>query len=252
MTGLAIFSVALILADLVIPDLAPGDRALILGVDFLVCVVFWFDFVLRLRREGGRRTYLRSHWYEPVGMVPAALFVLVESQTALGIIARTFRLVGAAARLTRFTAASKSIFHRMHLVPFGIIVFVVVLTAGTLVYEFERNAEGSNIRTVADGIWYTLATVTTVGYGDRVPVTAAGRTLGALTMLAGITLFGTLVALMGSAFATRWTRAFEDEDRERTFIQKRLNEAKDLSDEEVRALTKRVEDYCRGQRGKSG
>jgi voltage-gated potassium channel len=250
MVALALGSVAIILADLVIPDLTSAQKSFILGTDFAICVVFWVDFGFRLRREARKGAYFGRRWYELVGMVPAAAFVLLESQAAFGVIARTFRLIGAAARLTRFTSTSRSLFARMHLIPFGIIVLVVVLISGTLAFEFERGAEESNIRSVADGIWYALATVTTVGYGDRFPVTGAGRAVGTFTMFAGITLFGTLIALMGATLAARWTRAFGAEDPDLAAIQKRLADAGDLTEEEARALAKRVEEYCRARRGK--
>ncbi|MEM3086042.1 MAG: ion channel [Halobacteria archaeon] len=245
MVALALSSVAVILVDLVVPDLTVARKNVLLAADFAICVVFWVDFGFRLRRETRKASYFGRRWYELVGMLPAAVFALLEAQSSLGVIARTFRLIGAAARLTRFASTSRSLFARMHLVPFGIVVMAVVLISGTLAYEFERDAEGGNIKNVADGIWYALATVTTVGYGDRFPVTAAGRAVGAFTMLAGITLFGTLIALMGAALATRWGRAFAAEDPELALIQRRLAEAKDLTEEEARALAKRVEDYCR-------
>ncbi len=64
-------------------------------------------------------------------------------------------------------------------------------------------AEGephSNIRTAEDAIWWSITTITTVGYGDKYPVTTEGRLIAALLMGAGVGLFGVLSGLLASWF----------------------------------------------------
>jgi voltage-gated potassium channel len=64
----------------------------------------------------------------------------------------------------------------------------------------ERGVEGSNIKNFGDGLWWAVTTVTTVGYGDRFPVTTEGRLLAVLLMLAGISLVGVITASVASWF----------------------------------------------------
>ena len=64
----------------------------------------------------------------------------------------------------------------------------------------ERGVEGSNIKNFGDGLWWAVTTVTTVGYGDRFPVTTEGRLLAVLLMLAGISLVGVITASIASWF----------------------------------------------------
>ena len=68
------------------------------------------------------------------------------------------------------------------------------------IFETEHDAQPEVFARVSDGVWYVLVTVTTVGYGDKVPVTHAGKIVGAVVMLSGLVLFGTFVSLVGSAF----------------------------------------------------
>ena len=70
---------------------------------------------------------------------------------------------------------------------------ITVLLSATLIYGFERNA-GGPIDTSADALWWALSTITTVGYGDVYPVTAAGRGVAVFLMLTGISLVGLLTA----------------------------------------------------------
>jgi voltage-gated potassium channel len=64
----------------------------------------------------------------------------------------------------------------------------------------ERGAEGSNIKSFGDGLWWAITTVTTVGYGDRFPVTSTGRVLAVCLMLVGISLMGVITASVAAWF----------------------------------------------------
>jgi voltage-gated potassium channel len=64
----------------------------------------------------------------------------------------------------------------------------------------EEGARHANIITGSDALWWAMATVTTVGYGDRFPVTPLGRSIGVVLMLVGISLFGALTSYLASTF----------------------------------------------------
>jgi voltage-gated potassium channel len=64
----------------------------------------------------------------------------------------------------------------------------------------ERVVEGSNIKNFADGLWWAMTTVTTVGYGDRYPTTTEGRVLAVMLMLMGISLVGVITASVAAWF----------------------------------------------------
>ena len=68
-----------------------------------------------------------------------------------------------------------------------------------LTLSVELQAPDGNIKDASDALWYVYVTVTTVGYGDRFPVTNAGRVLGVVIMTVGVGLFGTLNRLPGQS-----------------------------------------------------
>jgi voltage-gated potassium channel len=72
---------------------------------------------------------------------------------------------------------------------------------------FENHAPGSNIHSYGDALWWAVVTVTTVGYGDRFPVTPGGRAVAVILMLVGIGLIGTLTATVASFFVQEHTDA---------------------------------------------
>jgi len=80
-------------------------------------------------------------------------------------------------------------------INFVAVFFFFVLAMGHLFWFFERHANEDHFREfyaegVMDGLWFAMVTVTTVGYGDKVPITGAGRFIGAFWMLFGLICFG--------------------------------------------------------------
>ena len=67
-----------------------------------------------------------------------------------------------------------------------------------LVLMFERHAANATIQTASDALWWTCVTITTVGYGDRYPVTDAGRIVGIGVMAMGVVLIGTLAGFIAN------------------------------------------------------
>lgn len=79
-------------------------------------------------------------------------------------------------------------------------VLLLMFVGGSLVTVFERDRADATIHSLPDGIWWAITTVTTVGYGDTYPKTAAGRGVGVAMMVVGITLFSALTANLAAYF----------------------------------------------------
>lgn len=113
---------------------------------------------------------------------------------------RLLRLVRVAAVLARALGRARSILtHKgLHFVLLAVILIVFAGAAAEL--AFEAHEPASNIRDFGDAIWWAVVTVTTVGYGDRFPVGAAGRGVAVVLMLVGIGLVGAVTATVASYF----------------------------------------------------
>ena len=75
--------------------------------------------------------------------------------------------------------------------------------AAILMVIAERGDPNANIKTGGDALWWALVSVTTVGYGDRYPVTVGGRFVGSATLIVGIGLFSTITGFLATKLATR-------------------------------------------------
>jgi voltage-gated potassium channel len=89
-----------------------------------------------------------------------------------------------------------------------LIVLVLNLIAAAMVLEFERGNPDANIDSYPDALWWAVTTITTVGYGDRFPMSPAGRGVAVVLMIAGIAMFGVITATIAAYFVEQ--KAEED------------------------------------------
>lgn len=96
------------------------------------------------------------------------------------------------------------------------LLLIVSLILGVAIVPFERKV--GNITTIFDGLWWAITTITTVGYGDKVPVTDSGKILGIILQILGAMMFGSIVAIISNYMSRSqdefyWNRLFTRLDR---------------------------------------
>ena len=94
----------------------------------------------------------------------------------------------------------RSVFRRGSLGRFMVAAGILVLNGAAIAYLLERHAPGSNIHTFGESVWWSVVTVTTVGYGDYFPVTLGGRITAVFIMAIGILTLAVITAQVASSF----------------------------------------------------
>jgi voltage-gated potassium channel len=112
---------------------------------------------------------------------------------------------------------------------------IMIYAASLAILDVERNATGSHITTFGDAIWWSITTVTTVGYGDLAPVSGAGRVVAVALMMGGITLVGVVTATLASWIVQR---VAEEDSANQAATGAQIEELR----EEIRRLAKLVAD----------
>lgn len=84
------------------------------------------------------------------------------------------------------------------LVSLLVISISVIISSGIGIYLIESPHEDAQITNLIDAFWWASATVTTIGYGDVVPVTEAGRVMGIGLMFVGISIIGVFISALGA------------------------------------------------------
>jgi voltage-gated potassium channel len=175
----------------------PETRTIVGYADTAVCVVFFLDFLITLKRSSNRVRYLLTWgWLDLLSSIPVIDSLRWGRASRVLRILRVLRGIKATKILSEFILyrRAQSAFFAALLVS----VLLVVLSASA-VLQFETSPE-ANIRTPEDAVWWAVVTVTTVGYGDKFPLSSEGRLIAALLMIAGVGLFGTFSGFVASWF----------------------------------------------------
>lgn len=120
---------------------------------------------------------------------------------------RIFRLFKIARYLTALTLINRVITNKREELAISLMltVFLLILTS-TLMYYVENEAQPQNFSSIPQTMWWGIATLTTVGYGDVYPVTALGRALGGVIALIGVGLFALPTGILASGFSEELSR----------------------------------------------
>jgi voltage-gated potassium channel len=178
----------------------PLVQEILIAVDLVLCVIFLLDFVRSLARAPSKRGYL---WPRGIVDLLSSLPGLFLTNIAILRVFRLFR-VGRVIRIVRAGGPKKVardfLANReqsaVYLIAIAVILVIMFGSIGEVLVEAD--AEGANITTAGDAIWWAFVTITTVGYGDQFPVTLPGRLIAVMTMATGIAIFGVVTSILSS------------------------------------------------------
>jgi len=187
------------LAVLVIPVLdetLPAGRLDAFAVtDTVVWAIFAADYLIRLALVPQPRRFVVRH-------IPDLIVIVVPVLRTLRLV-RLIRFTRSGAVATRLTQHSRAHLHVSAAIRIAATAIIVMFVGAVGMLDVERHAAGANIRTFGDAVWWALTTLTTVGYGDRFPVTIEGRLIAAVVMLTGIAVLGVVTASMAAWFVDK-------------------------------------------------
>jgi len=169
-----------------VSQVSPGIQNLIDIVQWICWGAFVLDLMFGIVNAESKKEYLLKH---PLEIASSLLPFL-----------RPLRLM----RVISFggLAIQKVAIGRQFAITLKVAIttlFVAYISAVQITIS-ERMVEGSNIKNFGDGLWWAMTTVTTVGYGDKFPVTTEGRILAVALMIMGISLVGVITASVAAWF----------------------------------------------------
>jgi voltage-gated potassium channel len=200
-----------------VPAFATAYAGLFLAVELISLVIFMVEYLLRLWSSVEHMPYAgrtalakRLAWMRTPGAVVDLLaiapfyFLLFAPEADLRVLAliRLLRFF----KLARYSSGLASLLEvlyteRRALFATLLILGGLVLATATLMHLAERDVQPDRFGTIPDAMWWAIVTLTTVGYGDAVPVTALGKIIAGLTATMGLALIALPVGIIATAFA---------------------------------------------------
>lgn len=162
-------------------------------INYVTWAIFAFDYLAQIKLAPSKQKYFKTHIFELI-LVVFPFF-------------RPLRALRALVFTTQASIRSrKSLIKSIPLVMSGAALLMIVIM-GAAILDIERYAPGSNIHTPMDALWWGLVTITTIGYGDKFPVTTEGRLVAGILIIFGVAMISTLTG----SFAA-WILSHEIED----------------------------------------
>lgn len=210
----------LILASLVsfsvetLPNLTDRTRTFLETTETILVGVFTLEYLLRLAVANSKFQFVFSFF----GLVDLAAILPFYLATGLDLrslravrllrlfrVFKLFRYSQAILRLRRAFMVA-----REEIVLFMLAALILLYLAAVGIYYFEREAQPDKIGSIFDGLWWAVATMTTVGYGDVYPITVGGKVFTFIVLLIGLGIVAVPTGLFASALSR--ARALEREE----------------------------------------
>jgi len=199
-----------------VPALAARYGAWFDAVELLALAVFTLEYALRIWVAVEHRPYrhqspARARWsyltsaagiVDLIAVLPFWLGFLLPGELRAIIVVRVLRFL----KITRYSPAMRSlleVIYRERRALFGCVVILLGSTviAAALMHIAEAAAQPDKFGTIPDAMWWAIVTLGTIGYGDVVPITAAGKLIAGCTIFLGLIMVALPVGIIASGFA---------------------------------------------------
>lgn len=195
-----------------------STEALSIFTNWLVFLGFFFEVALLTSLVNDKLLYLRTNWMNLLIIFLGVPIILEGGEMAATL--RSFRVLIAVQVFVNASSTFRELLARNHLGTTLGVSLIIMTIAGMLIAGIDPAVES-----VWEGLWWAWVTITTVGYGDVVPVSGEGRVIGAILILIGVGLFAMLTASISVLFISR-----SDEEMEENLHQQ-------MRDNETKAMT---------------
>jgi len=187
----------------------------------LLLVAFSSEYLFRWYHARNRARY-------PFSLLAVLdLLAIVPSLVGVAVNFRSLKLLRTLPllrlfKLYRYNTALQKVMHgfrevKEELAVVGFVAVIVVVFSSMAMHQFEHEVQPEKFKHLTDSIWWSVVTLSTVGYGDMYPVTLGGRMVAMVTMVVGIGIFGTFISLIGGSFVSTM-RERRDHERPRLSI----------------------------------
>ncbi len=201
---LIVFSLVTFSLD-TLPGLAPGERAVLRQLEFATVMIFTAEYLLRILVASNRPKFVFSFF----GIID--LIAILPFYLTAGMDLRAVRLLRIL-KLMRYSKAAPLFYRAFRIVKHELLLFLLIsgilfYLAGVGIYYFENAAQPEAFASVFHSLWWAVITLTTVGYGDVVPLTAGGRCFTLFILILSLGVISIPTGLIASALS----KAREDE-----------------------------------------
>lgn len=232
---MALFSlvITIILILQLTMDLSYKTEKLLLAIDFIIWIIFVIDYVVRFYKSRNKKKFIKKNLIELISIIPLYSIFRVFKTLKILKISRLTRL-SELSQVLRVLAIMKrtnnnlSKFMKTNNFDRAIGIAMVIIFVGSVIMSYVEQIS------IGDALWWSIVTVTTVGYGDISPQTAIGRIVASVLMIMGIGFIGSLTSTLSTYFIKKEEAEYRaKEEKIEGTTEESVKEEKIVSDLEI-------------------
>lgn len=172
--------------------------------DVAITVIFAIEYVTKLWLAPRKWYFVRHNIIDLLAILPVLRVMRIGRAVRLLRLFRLLRLVRVGRIVSQKVESVSAEFHNRTGENLVILIYILFsMFFGTIgILIFEKGA-GSGFQTLGDGLWWTIVTLTTVGYGDITPVTTGGKLVATVLMFIGLSFYALLTSVLSSILIER-------------------------------------------------
>lgn len=188
-----------------LPDLETSTREILKTAEMVIVILFTLEYCLRLYVTDNKLGYALS-FYGIIDLVAIVPFYISSGVDLRSLrIFRMLRLLRVM-KLLRYNRAMRRfsrafVIAKEELVLFSIVTVMLLYLSAVGIYFFENEAQPEAFKSIFHSLWWAVATLTTVGYGDVYPITAGGRVFTFFILMIGLGIVAVPAGLLASALS---------------------------------------------------
>lgn len=188
-----------------LPDLSPRSMRLLEWVEVTTVVLFTLEYLLRILAAERKLDYIFSFFgmIDFIAILPFYIGTRIDLRAVRSIrfpiIFRLFKMARYNTAVRRFHIAF--LIAKEELILFLAVTALMLFLSATGMYYFEHEAQPEEFASVFHAMWWAVATLTTVGYGDIYPITVGGKIFTFFVLIIGLGVISIPVGLVASAFS---------------------------------------------------
>lgn len=164
-------------------------------IDNTVYYIFVLDFVIRCLLSKNKLSFIKNHYIDLIALLPLHFF----TNSPYGSLLKLMRVL---TYLLRLIHNLRDVLYTNGFIYSLGSASIITIIGSFAIYFFERDSS-TTIKSYGDAFWWSIVTVTTVGYGDISPTTSAGRVIAIILMLSGIGFLSMLTSTVSTYFITK-------------------------------------------------